>query len=159
MERPLRVGDVVTIANVQGRVSRIQIRATTITLWDQSEMIVPNKEFITTKLINWTLSNSQRRIEIPLRVAYNADLEKVKRILVQVAKEHPDVLKDTEPSALLLEFGDDAIKLELRYFVDFGKGVRTRDELQMRIDRAFREAGIEFALPRLNIEIPRRRPR
>jgi potassium efflux system protein len=159
MERPVRVGDAVTVGNLQGRVSRIQIRATTITLWDQSEMIVPNKEFITTKLINWTLSNSRRRIEIPLRVAYNADLEKVKRILVQVAKEHPDVLKDTEPQALLLEFGDDAIKIELRYFVDFGMGVRTRDELQMRIDRAFREAGIEFALPRLNIEIPRRRPR
>ena len=82
VERPVRVGDVVTIGNLMGKVSRIQIRATTITLWDRSEMIVPNKEFITTKLVNWTLSDSKRRIEIPLRVAYGADLEHVKSLLI-----------------------------------------------------------------------------
>jgi potassium efflux system protein len=155
-ERPIRVGDAVTIGNLQGRVSRIQIRATTVAMWDQSEMIVPNKEFVTAKLINWTLSDSRRRIEIPLRVAYGANLEKVKEVLLRVATDHPDVLRDPPPQALLLEFGDDALKFELRYFVDFGMGLRTRDELHMRVDHAFREAGIEFALPRLNIEIPRR---
>jgi potassium efflux system protein len=156
MERPVRVGDAVTVGNLQGRVSRIQIRATTISLWDQSEMIVPNKEFITTKLINWTLSDSRRRIDIPLRVAYGADLEKVKETLLQVAADHPDVFDDPPPQALLLDFGDDAVKFELRYFVDFGMGLRTRDELHMRIDHAFRENGIDFALPKLDIRIPRR---
>jgi len=155
-ERPIRVGDAVTVGNLQGLVSRIQIRATTITLWDRSEMIVPNKEFITTKLVNWTLSDSKRRIDIPLRVAYGADLEKVKKTLIEVARSHPDVFDDPPPQALLLEFGEDALKFELRYFVDFGMGLRTRDELHMKVDRAFRENGIDFALPKLDIRIPRR---
>jgi potassium efflux system protein len=154
LERPVRVGDAVTIGNLQGRVSRIHIRATTITLWDKSEMIVPNKEFITTKLINWTLSDSKRRVDIPLRVTYDADLATVKSTLLEVARQHPDVLTDPPPVALLLEFGDDALKFELRYFVDFGQGLKTRDELHVAIDRAFREKGIEFALPQLNIKVP-----
>jgi potassium efflux system protein len=117
-------------------------------------MIVPNKEFITTKLVNWTLSDSKRRIDIPLRVSYDADLATVKQTLVEVAKQHPDVLDDPEPVALLLEFGDDALKFELRYFVDFGQGLKTRDELHVAVDKAFREKGIEFALPQLSLRVP-----
>ena len=151
VERPVRVGDVVTIGNLMGKVSRIQIRATTITLWDRSEMIVPNKEFITTKLVNWTLSDSKRRIEIPLRIAYGADLELVKTILVDAAKQHPAVLDDPAPHVLLLTFGDDAINFELRFVVDFGQGLTTKDAVQMTIERAFREHAIEFALPKSEV--------
>jgi potassium efflux system protein len=151
IERPVRVGDVVTIGNLMGKVNRIQIRATTITLWDRSEMIVPNKEFITTKLVNWTLSDSKRRIEIPLRIAYGADLELVKKLLVDAAKQHPSVLDDPAPQVLLLTFGDDAINFELRFVVDFGQGLATKDEVQMAIDQAFRKEGIEFALPKSEV--------
>jgi len=151
VERPVRVGDVVTIGNLMGKVNRIQIRATTITLWDRSEMIVPNKEFITTKLVNWTLSDSKRRIEIPLRIAYGADLELVKKILVDAAEQHPSVLEDPAPHVLLLTFGDDAINFELRFVVDFGQGLVTKDQVQMAIDRAFREHDIEFALPKSEV--------
>jgi len=135
-------------------VSRIQIRATTISLWDRSEMIVPNKEFITTKLVNWTLSDSKRRIEIPLRVAYGADLEHVKSLLVAAAETNPLVLDDPPPQALLIAFGDDAINFELRFVVDFGNGIPAKDEVQMTIDQAFRENGIEFALPQLRLQLP-----
>jgi len=93
VERPIRVNDVVTIGDLMGQVSRIQIRATTITLWDRSEMVVPNKEFVTTKLVNWTLSDSKRRIDIPLRVVYGTDLEQVKTLLVGCAEENPLVLR------------------------------------------------------------------
>jgi len=154
VERPVRVGDVVTIGNLMGTVSRIQIRATTISLWDRSEMIVPNKEFITTKLVNWTLSDSKRRIEIPLRIAYGADLEQVKSLLISAAEAHPLVLDDPAPQALLLTFGDDAINFELRFVVDFGNGIKAKDDVQMAIDRAFRENGIEFALPQLRLRLP-----
>jgi potassium efflux system protein len=157
MERPVRVGDAVTVGNLQGRVSRIQIRATTITLWDRSEMVVPNKEFITTKLVNWTLTDSRRRIDIPVRVAYGANLQTVKETLVEVAKNHSLVFAEPPPQALLLDFGDDAIKFELRCFVDFGTGLQVRDDLHMRIDQAFRERGIEFPLPQLNLHLPTRR--
>ncbi len=153
-ERPIRVGDVVTVGNLMGKVTRIQIRATTITLWDRSEMIVPNKEFITTKLVNWTLSDSKRRIEIPVRVTYGTDLELVKQTMVEVAFEHPNVLDEPAPHVLLLNFGDDAVQLELRFIVEFGKGLATKDEVQMSIDRAFREKGIGFALPQLTVSLP-----
>ncbi len=153
VERPVRVGDVVTIGTLMGKVSRIQIRATTITLWDRSEMIVPNKEFITTKLVNWTLSDSKRRIEIPVRIAYGTDLELVKTILVEAAEQHPSVLDDPAPHALLLGFGDDAVNIELRFVVDFGLGLATKDAVQMSIDRAFREKGVEFALPKSEVQL------
>jgi len=156
VERPIRVGDAVSVGELQGRVTRIQIRATTIGLWDRSEMIVPNKEFVTTKLINWTLTDSRRRLDIPLRVTYDANLDLVKRTLVDVAKKHRNVVEDPEPHALLLSFGEDALKFELRCFVEFGLGLQTQDELHMEIDRAFREAGIAFAMPQLNLQIPRR---
>ena len=153
VERPVRVGDMVTVGTLMGKVSRIQIRATTITLFDRSEMIVPNKEFITTKLINWTLSDSKRRIEIPVRIAYGTDLELVKMILVEAAERHPAVLDDPAPNVLLLSFGDDAINFELRFVVDFGLGLATKDAVQMAIDRAFREKGIEFALPKSEVRL------
>ncbi len=153
VERPVRVGDAVKIGQLQGRVTRTQIRATTISLWDKSEMIVPNKEFITQKLINWTLSDSRRRIEIPLRVAYGTKVEKVKQVLLGVAVAHADVLEEPSPQALLLEFGEDALKFELRAFVDFGIGLKTKDDLLVAIDKAFQEEGIEFALPKLSIEM------
>ena len=153
VERPVRVGDVVTVGTLMGTVTRIQIRATTITLWDRSEMIVPNKEFITTKLVNWTLSDSKRRIEIPLRVAYGTDLGQVRKILVKIAEQHPAVLDDPAPHTLLLDFGDDAINFELRFVVDFGQGLATKDQVQMSIDHAFREKGIEFALPKSEVRL------
>ena len=153
IERPVRVGDVVTIGNLMGTVTRIQIRATTITLWDRSEMIVPNKEFITTKLVNWTLSDSKRRIEIPVRITHGADLEQVKKVLVETANQHPAVLGDPAPHALLLGFGDDAVNIELRFVVDFGQGLSTKDEVQMAIERRFRDEGIEFALPTSKVRL------
>jgi potassium efflux system protein len=153
VERPVRVGDVVTIGNLMGTVSRIQIRATTISLWDRSEMIVPNKEFITTKLVNWTLSDSKRRIEIPVRIGYGTNLERVKEVLVETAKQHPAVLDDPPPLALVLGLGEDAVNIELRFVVDFGQGLSTKDEVQIAIERRFQDEGIEFALPTSRVRL------
>ena len=152
-ERPVRVGDAVTIGNLSGLVSRIRIRSTTISLWDRSEMIVPNKEFITQKLVNWTLSDSRTRVDVPLRVAYGTDVEKVKRVLLEVARAHTPTFDEPAPKALLLEFGESCMQFELRVFVDYRFGrVRAKDELQVAIDKAFREAGIDFALPSYRVQ-------
>jgi len=135
-------------------VTRTQIRATTIRLWDRSEMIVPNKEFVTKALINWTLTDSKRRLEIPLRVEYGTSVQEVKKVLFQVAEQHPEVLKNPPPQVLLLEFGEDALKFELRVFVDFGQGLKIKDQLLVAVDQAFHDAGIRFALPQLTLQIP-----
>ena len=153
VERPLRVGDAVTVGDLQGRVTRIQMRATTIALWDGSEMIVPNKEFITTKLVNWTLSDTKRRVDIPLRVAYGADIAKVKELLLDAVRRNPLVLKDPEPMALLEEFATDALRFELRFFVHFDSTVQAKQEVTNAIDQAFRQESIHFALPRLDIQV------
>jgi len=158
VERPIRVDDVVTIGELMGQVSRIQIRATTITLWDRSEMVVPNKEFVTTKLVNWTLSDSKRRIDIPLRVVYGTDLEQVKTLLVSCAEENPLVLEDPKPHAIIIDFAQDAINFELRFVVDFGNGIQVRDEVQMAVDRIFKDNGIAFAMPLLNVQMTRGKP-
>ena len=154
LERPIRVGDAVKIGELEGIVTRTQIRATTIRLWDRSEMIVPNKEFVTKSLINWTLTDSKRRLEIPLRVEYDTSVQEVKKVLLQVAEQHPEVLKDPAPQVLLLEFGEDALKLELRAFVYFGQGLKIKDELLVAVDQAFHDAGIKFALPQLALQLP-----
>jgi potassium efflux system protein len=153
VERPIRVGDAVSIGNLGGRVTRIRIRSTTITLWDQSEMVVPNKEFIMTKLINWTLSDSKRRIGIPVPVKYSSNIKQAKETLTSVAQKHPSVLENPPPHVVLLEFGKNAIQLELRFFVDFGQGYNTREDLNMSIEEAFHEAGIEFAVQSLDLQI------
>ena len=154
LERPIRVGDAVKIGELEGIVTRTQIRATIIRLWDRSEMIVPNKEFVTKSLVNWTLTDSKRRLEIPLRVEYDTSVQEVKKVLLQVAEQHPEVLKDPAPQVLLLEFGEDALKLELRAFVYFGQGLKIKDELLVGVDQAFHDAGIKFALPQLTIQMP-----
>jgi potassium efflux system protein len=116
-------------------------------------MVVPNKEFITQKLVNWTLSDSKRRLQIPVRVAYGTPIQKVKNVLMQVAKQHQDVLDDPPPQTLLLEFGEDSLKFELRVYLEFGKGLVAGDELRVAIDNAFQENGIEFAIPQLSLKL------
>ena len=93
-ERPFRIGDLVTIGDTSGRVNRIRIRATTILDWDRRELIVPNKEFITGKLINWSLTDQTTRIGVSVGVAYGTDTALVKEILNKIAREHPLVLKE-----------------------------------------------------------------
>jgi len=154
LDRPIRVGDIVTIEDAGGWVSKISIRATTITKWDRSELIVPNREFITGKLVNWTLSNPLTRVEIKVSVNYDSDVEEVRRILLQVAETHPAILKDPRPYVVLMEFGDDAIEFELRIYINYEYGRLTiRDEVQRKIAKVFREKGITIAYPQLDVHI------
>jgi potassium efflux system protein len=152
-ERPIRVGDAVTVGDVSGTVSKIRIRATSITGWDRKELIVPNKEFITGRLVNWTLTDQILRVEIPVGIAYGSDTEKAKERLLEVAREHRNVLREPPPSALFLGFGDNSLHFELRAFTKFDTLLSVRDELHMAVDRTFREAGIEIAFPQRDIHI------
>ena len=109
LDRSLRVGDAVSVGELSGRVSRIQMRATTITLWDRSEMVVPNKEFVTGKLVNWTLSFPESRVDVKVGVAYDSDIDLVRRVLLEVARANPNVLKVPPPEVFLMEFADSAV--------------------------------------------------
>lgn len=153
-ERPIRVGDTVSVGEVNGTVSRIRIRATWITAFDRKELIVPNKEFVTGQLINWTLSDAILRVSIPVGVAYGSDTERVMEVLTQVARESRRVLRDPRPQVLFLSFGDSSLSFELRVFVRNAEQLfPVRHDLHMSIDKAFREAGIEIAFPQRDLHL------
>jgi potassium efflux system protein len=146
-ERPIRVGDMVTIDNVTGVVSRIRIRATTIGDSDRKEYIVPNKEFITGRTLNWTLSDTINRIVINVGIAYGSDTELARDLLLKAAHDHPAVLRDPEPSASFEEFGDSSLKLVLRCFLpNLTERTRVIHELHTSINRSFAAHGIEIPI-------------
>ena len=158
-ERPIRVGDLVTVDNVDGTVTRIRIRATTITNWDRKEYLVPNKEFVTGRLMNWTLSNPINRVVIKVGVAYGSDTEKTRETLLKIAHEQPFVLEDPAPLAAFEGFGNNALDFVLRcYLPNFDNWVNNKTALHMAIDKAFREAGITIAFPQQDVHFDPGRP-
>lgn len=153
-ERPIRVGDTVTVGDVSGRVSRIRIRATWITGFDRKELVVPNKEFVTNRLVNWSLSDAVLRVDVPVGIAYGSDTEKAMRVLLAVARRTPHVLTDPPPVVFFLGFGDSALQFELRvYSPDVEHRLTIQHELHLAVDRAFREAGIEIAFPQRDVHV------
>ena len=153
-ERPVRIGDTVTIGTFSGTVSKIRIRATTITDFDRKEVIIPNKAFVTERLINWSLSDTITRVVIRLGVAYGSDLDKVKAILLQAAMEHPKVMHDPEPAVFFTTFGPSTLDHELRLYVrELRDRSFTVDELNRAIDRLCRENGINIAFNQLEVHL------
>ncbi|MGJ8695586.1 MAG: mechanosensitive ion channel domain-containing protein [Verrucomicrobiaceae bacterium] len=153
-ERPIRLGDVVTVGDVSGKVTQIKIRATTIQQFDNRELVVPNKEFITGQLVNWTLKDSILRFEVNVGIAYGSDTEKAKSILFEIAKNHPQVLMDPSPQVLFTAFGASSLDFQLRGYVpNVEVLISSQSELHFLIDEAFREAEIEIAFPQTDIHI------
>lgn len=153
-ERPVRVGDTITIGEFSGTVARIRTRATTIIDWDNREIVVPNKNFITERLINWTLSDSTTRCVIPVGVSYDSDPEQVMEILLQIANDNPLTLKDPAPTVYFLNFADSSLSFELRVYVSqmLDRNV-TISDLHVKILKAFRQANIEIAFPQMDLHV------
>ena len=151
-ERPVRIGDVVTIGNLSGTVSRIRIRATTITDFDRKEIIVPNKTFITGQLVNWSLHDTVTRVTIRIGVGYGSDLELVRKLLYQAANENPRVLKEPAPLVYFLNFGESTLDHELRIHVrELGDRNPATDEINRFIDAEFKKHGINIAFRQLDV--------
>ncbi|PSL12168.1 potassium efflux system protein [Marinobacterium halophilum] len=156
-EKPVRIGDTITLGNVTGSVSRIQIRATTITDWDRKEVIIPNKTFITEQLINWSLSDAITRVVLTIGVAYGSDTELAQKLLLEAACANPRVLDDPEPDAYFREFANSTLNIDLRVFVSsMSDRVPVTNELNTEINRLFNEHGIEIAFPQLDVHLHRR---
>lgn len=156
-ERPIRLGDTVTLGDQSGIVTRIRMRATTIMDWDRKEIIIPNKAFITDRLVNWTLTDPIMRLNIPVGVAYESDVELVEKVLLEVAGLNSRVLVEPASSVLFDGFGDNSLGFELRVFVrGIQDAIPTRHELHKAITAHFRENNIEISFPQRDIHFDSR---
>lgn len=151
-ERPIRVGDIVTVGGVDGTVTKIRIRATVITTGDRKELIVPNKEFITGKILNWTLSSPVTRLVFPVEVVSGTDVDRACALLQQIAREQSGVLADPAPDAVVESFSPGSVRLSLRCFVGSPsqRGTATH-QINLLIHQRFAAEGI--AMPALTQDI------
>lgn len=159
VEQPIRVGDIVTVGEVSGKVTRIQMRATTIRDFDNRELLVPNKEFITKQLLNWSLTDSVTRRLVQVGVAYGTDIDQALALVADVAEKHPLVLADPEPLITFDEFGESSLLISLRYLIEhLDQRLIVDSELRVEINRRFNEAGIVIAFPQRDIHIGTKQP-
>ena len=160
LERPIRVGDLVTVSDMTGKVDRINIRATTIINGDNQSMIIPNRQFITGNLINWTHKDRIVRVVINVKVSHGTEAEKVTDLLLSIAHADPDVLNNPVPSAFLDAIGDSALHFTLNVFVpDPSLMGRVKHRLFGEIQNRFETAGIVIPLPTRELPGPRHEPR
>ena len=153
-ERKVNVGDAVRIADVEGQVQQMGMRACVVRAWDGSEVIVPNANLTTERVVNWTLSDRRRRVDVAVGVAYGTAPEKALEILLAVARAHTRVLEFPEPVALFRGFGESALNVELRCWTDrFDLSVQTHSELAVAVYAALREAGIEIPFPQREVRL------
>ncbi|MBB3209226.1 potassium efflux system protein [Rhodopirellula rubra] len=156
LERPVRVGDVVTIDSTTGVVSRIQMRATTVTSWDRKELVVPNKNLVTGKLLNWSLSNVVNRLKLDVGVSYDSDVDEVRAILQSVVADHPDVMDDPGPLINFETFGDSSLNFVVRFYLaTLDRRVGVMHEVNAEILKRFRAAGISVPFPQRDVHVVR----
>ncbi|WP_083567090.1 mechanosensitive ion channel domain-containing protein [Hyphomicrobium sp. CS1GBMeth3] len=142
-ERPVRVGDTVTIGNLTGTVSRIHIRATSMTDGENREIIIPNKALITEKVINWTLTDSITRVTLKITVRYGTDTLRAQMAILDAVKATPQVLDSPAPSVFFIGFGPSALEFEVRAFVlQLAHRSAVINDLHVAIERALREQEI-----------------
>lgn len=152
-ERPIRVGDWIVVGEEQGKVQRINVRATQIETFDKASLIVPNSEFISGKVKNYMHANRMTRIIIPVGVSYDTDPEVIRKLLLDAALGHREVLSEPPPMVLFLSLGDFSLNFELRCFVDVDAVATTRSDLMFAIHKAIRSQKITVPFPTRTVEL------
>lgn len=153
-ERPIQVGDRVTVGDTEGDVTEINMRSTTIRTVNNISYIVPNAEFISSTVINWSHGDPKVRLDIRVGVSYDSDLDAVITSLLQVAEESPKVLQQPSPGILFESFGDSSWNMNLRVWIDLPQHNREiRSEINCAIVRKFREKNIEIPFPQRDLHL------
>ena len=153
VERPVKVGDWVVVGEHQGYVQRINVRATEIQTFHRSSVIIPNSELLSSAVTNWTHKDPVVRIEIPVGVSYDSDVELVRDTLLDVAASHPEVRRDPAPFVLFTNFGDSSLDFDLRCFAHADRSFGIATEMRFEIVRRFRERGIEIPFPQRDLHL------
>lgn len=155
LERPVKVGDRIQVGDINGDVVRIAIRSTTVLTNDNINIIIPNSEFVSKQVINWSHNDRNLRVSVPVGVSYGSNPEQVKTVLLSVADNHPDILAKPAPAVLFTGFGNSSLDFELLVWTQ--TRIQTprflRSELNYRIFAAFRKSGIEIPFPQTDLHI------
>ena len=146
-ERPVQVGDLIELGSLMGHVQRIGIRSSTVRTFAGSEVIVPNGDLISNQVVNWSLSDQLRRVDIPVGVVHGLDAERVQEVLLQVAASHPNVLDHPEPACIFTELGENSLRFEVRAWTRLEHFLGVKSQLGIAIDQALRRAVFRLLFP------------
>ena len=153
-ERPIRIGDYVTIGDQSGTVSRIKIRATTLKDLDNLEILIPNEALISERVTNWTLSSSITRLIVPVGIAYGSDTDAAREIMLAAVRDLPKVLTTPSPNVLFMGFGDSSLDFEVRvYLSTFDERVPMTHVIHTEVNKALEAAGISIPFPQRDLNI------
>lgn len=152
-ERPIQVGEVIEIGGQWGTVRKINFRSTVVQTYDNASLIIPNSEFISNQVINWSFKDPRLRRSVTVGVAYGSDVQLVRESLMEIAENHPKVLKYPKHDVLFSDFGDSALVFNLRFWSTLNDFFAAETEIRFEIDRLFRERDIEISFPQRDIHI------
>jgi len=152
-ERPIQVGDAIEINGTWASVKKINVRSTVVQTWDNASLIIPNSEFISKQVTNWSFKDMRLRLNINVGIAYGSDIELARASLLEVAENTPRVLKYPKPDVLFTDFGDSALIFRLRVWTVIDHMLTVGTAIRFEIDRLFRERGIVIAFPQQDIHI------
>ncbi len=152
-ERPIQVGDTIEIENLMGKVRKIGLRSSHVLTYDGAEVVVPNGNLISNQLINWTLTDNQRRIEIKMGTAYGSDPNVVLKLLEEVALENNTVHRQPPPLALFEGFGESSLNFRLLFWVSFEDGLVTKSNVAIAIYNKLKENNIEIPFPQMDLHL------
>jgi len=152
-ERPIQVGDWIEINGIWGSVEKINVRSTVVTSVDNAALIIPNSEFISGRLTNWSFKDPKIRRTITIGVAYGSDIHKVKEILLDIANTHHRVYHTPAPDVVFTDFGDSALVFDLRIWVHVDFSMSTRTDIRFEIDRRFKEENIIIPFPQRDVHV------
>jgi small-conductance mechanosensitive channel len=153
-ERPIQLGDTVQVGQLTGNVKSIDLRSSNIRTFDGAEVIVPNGQLISNEVINWTLSDQKRRIDIPVGVSYNSDPALVQRLLLNILNNHREIIKDPEPAVFFAGLGESSLDFTLLFWIgDYAEGRRIKSEVYFKVFEVFKENNIEIPFPQRDIHV------
>lgn len=155
-EQPIRMGDIVEIEGRLGVITNIGARASNLRMFNGFDLLIPNSKFLETSVINWTLSDSKVRLQVEVGVAYGSNTREVSHLMMHAVTEHGLVLSDPEPKVIFEAFGDNALQFSVYFWVELTPFIDSRvvmSDVRHRVDKLFREAGIEIAYPQRDIHL------
>jgi small-conductance mechanosensitive channel len=152
-ERPIQVGDTVEINGIWAVVKKINVRSTLVQTYDNASLIIPNSEFISNQVVNWSHKDQRLRRAVTVGVAYGADVEQVRQVLLAIAASNPLVLAEPRPQVLFEDFGDSALIFKLRFWTQLESLPRTDTDVRFEINRRFKAMGIEIPFPQRDVHL------